>query len=84
MPFVNFDDLPEYQQEEIRDMHSRWDPEEFHRFKFFIKADGEVSRRRGHHTLTDAEDEKIMDMLRAPDPRTKGDLSHYRTAFFGL
>jgi hypothetical protein len=74
--------MSEVQKAEAHGLRQKWDSKEFHRFRFWIKDDGHVSRRMGHHRLTQAAGAEIDAMLRGEPVRSKGDLAGYTTATF--
>jgi hypothetical protein len=84
MSFVDFRELSPPLQAEAYLMRPKWPLDELERFAFWVKPDGHLSRRAGHHQLAKAEGKKIDAMLRAEPVRSKGDLAHYKTARFSL
>ena len=64
MAFVPFRLLTFEQANEVIALWPNWNPFELRRFKFWVKPDGHISRKKGHHTLTDEEGAKIDAMLR--------------------
>lgn len=53
MPLVEWKDMTEVQRSEAIELRPRWESEVFPNFAFWIKPDGSVSRRFGHHSLTE-------------------------------
>lgn len=84
MSYVDFGDLTPAQRAEALVMRPKWEREEFQRFAFWLKPDGHLSRRFGHHRLTNAAGAEIDAMLRGKPVRSKGDMASYVTAKFGL
>ena len=91
--WYDFEDLPERLRLQARVLRPRWPHEEFRRFQFRVKADGNVSARVGDHKLTAEAAAEIDKWLAEPAPHPskrklsaneRGDLSHFRTATFGL
>ena len=81
MSFIDFDKLTVAQQIEARAMRLKWPfPEEFLRFSFWIKPDGHLSRRAGHHQLTAAAGAEIDAELRrcGAAARSKTDLDDWK------
>jgi hypothetical protein len=79
MGFVNFAYLSADQQDEARLRRPKWHPSEFPRFKFWVRADGHVSEKPGHHQLTAAEIKRMMTELGEPlDPPGKGSLREWK------
>lgn len=62
--FVDFVRLTTSQQSQARRLRPKWASDAFPRFAFWIRPNGMVSRRFGHHQLTKAEGEKLDAMLR--------------------
>lgn len=85
MPFVDYDDLLERQKMEAHLLRPRWGREQFHRFAFWVKQDGHLSKSPGHHTLTD-EERARLDALGDPFDTygVKGSIRHLRTATFSM
>lgn len=81
--YVPFNELTTIQKEQAIGLRLKWPKAEFLRFQFWVKDDGQISRRAGHHTLTVEEGAKIDAMLR-DDVRTRGDLRDFKTADFSI
>lgn len=81
--FVPFAQCTKAQRIEAIRLHPKWRPAEFNRMEFWIKPDGHVSRRAGHHTLTAAALEDVRGALH-PVARSKHDLQDFKTAKFSL
>jgi hypothetical protein len=69
--FVPFRLLSFAQAKEAIALRPKWNPLELRRFSFWVKADGHISKRNGHHTLTDEEAKKLDAMLRGDVERSK-------------
>jgi hypothetical protein len=80
----DFELLTTAQQAEAISLRPKWSAEEFIRFKFWVKADGHVSRRAGHHQLTRTAGAAIDAMLSGKSVRSKGDLAGFKSAVFHL
>jgi len=83
MSFVDYLDLAPALQAEAHLLRPKWPLAELERFAFWLKPNGHLSRRAGHHRLTKVEGDKIDAMLRETS-REKGDLGGFVTARFGL
>lgn len=55
MPFVDFDKLGSRHQEQIRKTRPKWSEHDLNRFAFWVRPNGEMSWRLGHHRLTERE-----------------------------
>lgn len=77
MTYVPFNDLPLALKAEVAALRPKLKPDELPRFEFWIKPDGHVSRRGGHHQLTKEAGEEIDRFLKA-EPRSKGDLKEWK------
>lgn len=85
MPYIPYVHLTEGQQKEIQLLRPKWPAEEFPRFQFWVKPDGKMSRRAGHHSLTHEAFSVYDAMFKARDfVRSKGDLRDYKTANFSM
>jgi hypothetical protein len=84
MAYVAFFRLTKPQRVQAIELRRGWRPSEFARTAFWVCADGHVSRRNGHHQLTDEAGAAVDLMLRGDDVRTRGDLRDYRTAAFTM
>ena len=86
--FVDFDKLTPEQRGEVAAVYGDWPPAQRRRFRFWVKPDGHVSRRRGHHEMTAAAAKAIENELRFDDPPPsardieKGSLRHHKVCRF--
>jgi len=71
MSFVPFRLLTFEQANEAIALRPKWNPLELRRFKFWVKPNGHISRKKGHHTLTEEEGAKIDAMLRGEEVRSR-------------
>ena len=79
MGFVNFAYLSSDQQAEATFLRPKWSLSEFPRFKFWVRRDGHISKKPGHHKLTSAEISRMMRELGEPtDPPGKGSLREWK------
>lgn len=65
------------QQEEAFALRPSWKPTDFRLFEFWVKPDDHLSRRGGHHQLTE-EGFKELNLKYFGDPRVKGDLRDWK------
>ena len=84
MPYVPFSQLTAKQKMPARRLRPKWQDHDFTRMQFWVKPDGDLSRRTGHHTLTEEAGAEIDSMLVLTDVRSKGDLADYKTADFSM
>lgn len=78
----DFEKMTDAQKAEAIALRPKWSRNEFRRFNFWIKPDGHVSRRSGHHMLTREADDELTQLALGKSVRTKGDLSEFITATF--
>jgi hypothetical protein len=71
MPYVDYDNLTITQKCEVEHLPWLHVSAERHRFAFWIKPDGHVSRRSGHKTITAAEGAKIDAMLNGEEIKSR-------------
>lgn len=76
MSFVEWKRLTAAQKIEATQLRPRWHLTDFKDFAFWVKADGHLSRRGGHHEMTEGAYKRIVGRFSAP-PRTKGDLAEW-------
>ena len=69
MSFVNYTDLTITQKREAILLRPKWAATDFPRFMMWVKPDGHISRKAGHHRLTEAEGKAIENFLRHEDER---------------
>jgi len=76
MPYLTWDKLTFKQKIQVRMLRMHWKPEEFHDFEFFITKEGNASRGKGSHKLTDAACQRQIDKIAGIDiyHAEKGDL----------
>lgn len=77
MGLVLWKDMTPAQRVEAIKLRPKWHMSDFPNFEFWIKADGHVSRRGGHHRLTEEAYQRAKANMEAP-PRSKGDLSNWK------
>jgi hypothetical protein len=77
-------DMPPAQKSEARSLRPRWAPLEFERMSFWMKRDGELSRRAGHHELIDREQRKIIEAARKAWDRTPEMSRKWKSATFSF
>ena len=58
-------------------LRPKWHLRDFKNFAFWVKPDGHVSRRGGHHELLEGAYQSILARYAKP-VRTKGDLSEWK------
>jgi hypothetical protein len=78
MTYVRFDRMDASQQAEARALRPRLPAAEFANFEFWVKADGHLSRRGGHHQITEEAYQAILKKHVGTEPRTKGDLRDFK------
>jgi hypothetical protein len=79
--WVEFENLTMAQQSEAMALRPKWPVEDFRRFEFWLKDDGHVSRRGGHHKMTRMAWAEECAKFTEP-VRSKNDLADYVTATF--
>ena len=52
MSYVPYKRLTSAQATAVRALHPDWEPKQLVRFEFWVKKDGTMSRKKGHHQLT--------------------------------
>ena len=77
MAYVEFKKLTPAQRVEAVKLRPRWHMADFKNFAFWVKADGHLSRRGGHHELLEGAYQAIIKRYEAP-PRNKGDLAEWK------
>lgn len=78
MGYVDFDNLSADQQAQVIALRPKLKREELSRLAFFVTRLGAISKRNGHHQLTDRAGKEIDAMLRAGrTARSKGDLQDW-------
>ncbi len=60
MPLVPWKSMTAAQRVEAIGLRPRWHLSDFPNFEFWIKADGHVSRRGGHHSISEAAHREFM------------------------
>jgi hypothetical protein len=76
--FVPFARLTRLQRIEARELRPKWKHDEFIRFSFWICKDGHISKRLGHHELTEVAWRGAMQRLSGEADRSKGDLRDWK------
>lgn len=67
MPLVRYDQMPPYQQHCVREIYNDWKPEDYADFAFWVRADGQLAKRRaGRHQMTDEAAKRHMAKYTAP------------------
>ncbi len=74
MPYVAYRDLTPAQRLAALRYNPRVHPEDAMRHQFWVRPDGGISRRPGHHELTAEAYAEEMRKLRGEPVRSKGDL----------
>lgn len=77
MAFVTWKAMSTAQRVEATRLRPNWRLDDFKDFAFWIKPDGHVSRRGGHHEMVEDAFQRIMERYTA-EPRTKGDLGDWK------
>lgn len=80
--YVDFRDLTPKQRMEARALRPNWPISEFLRVSFWVKADGHLSRRTGHHQITDVEGKKIEALAKDAWDRTPKMSKKWKSATF--
>lgn len=78
MPYVEWKQMTPAQRQEAVKLRPNWHPLDFKNFAFWIKADTHVSRRGGHHELTEGAYQAILDRYTKPDRSSSSDLSDWK------
>lgn len=52
MAYVPYKRLTNEQAAAVRGLRPDWEPKQLVRFEFWVRKDGAVSRKKGHHQLT--------------------------------
>jgi hypothetical protein len=85
MGFVNYVDLTPPQKSAAILARPKWSQETFARMMFWVRPNGHISRRAGHHQLTNAESEAIYNGLENSrdrgqplSPPGKGDVREWK------
>lgn len=73
MAYIEFTELTTAQRLEAIHLRPAWHLSNFRKFQFWIKPDGHVSHRKGHHQIGAEGDAMIDAMLEGDDVRSKGD-----------
>lgn len=79
MSYRPYAEMLEDEQAVARSLRSDWKLEEFPRFEFWVCKDGHISRKPGHHRLTETAFAEIKARF-LDDPRTRGDLRDWKGA----
>lgn len=74
---VKWKDMTAAQRVEAVGLRPKWHTSDFPKFAFYIKADGHVSRRGGHHELTKEAYDAEMAKFNTP-PSDKGGLTKWK------
>ena len=69
MTYVNYADLTATQKREAILLRPKLAATDFPRFMFWVKPDGHISRKAGHHRLTEAEGRAIENFLNPTNDR---------------
>jgi len=77
MSLVLWKHLTPAQRLEAIALRPKWHLSDFSNFAFWIRPDGHVSRRGGHHALTEEAYQRAKANLDAP-VRSKGDLAEWK------
>lgn len=77
MGYAIWKDMTPAQRLEAIKLRPQWHMSDFPNFAFWIKADGHVSQRGGHHQLTEKAYQRAITNLNAA-PRSKGDLAEWK------
>lgn len=77
MAFVPFDNLSTGQKSEVIAVRLKWPLADLSRCEFWIKPDGHMSRKLGHHRLTKEANKAIYAKFK-DEPRSKGDLLDWK------
>lgn len=72
--FIDFLKLSDEHKAEIRTVYQNDPDSNLARFAFWVKKDGTMSRKKGHHRMTEAEGKKLDDWL-------VDDRAHSKTSF---
>lgn len=78
MAYVRFDQMDALQQAEARALRPHWRAADLPNFEFWVKADGHLSRRGGHHQMTGQAYQAILKKHVGTEPRSKGDLRDFK------
>lgn len=82
--WIDYADMRASQKAEARLLRPRWAPLEFYRMAFWIKPDGKISRRAGHHQLIDREARKIEADAKEAWDRTPEMSRKWKSATFSM
>lgn len=77
MPLVIWSEMTDAQRLEAIALRPKWHTADFPNFEFWIKSDGHVSRRGGHHRLTEEAYQRAKANFSA-SPRSNGDLAAWK------
>jgi hypothetical protein len=80
--FVDFRDLTGLQRIEARSLRPKWKGADFLRMSFWVKPDGKISRRAGHHQLVDFEARKIEGRMKRAWDQTPEMSRKWKSATF--
>ncbi len=83
MAFVPYKYLSSAQKTQIQSLRPHLTEDQLVRFQYWVKPDGTISRKSGHHTLTKESQSEIMNQINAP-ARSKGDLQDYKSCDFSM
>lgn len=84
MTYVPFTKLTAAQAKQAIRLRPKWNADDFNRMEFWVRSNGHVSKRAGHHQLTKEARAEIDAMLTGSNVTTKGSLAGYKTADFTL
>lgn len=74
--FIDWDNLTATQQKEVLAVYT--DHADMWRFAFWVKKDGHMSRKKGHHDMSKRGQAAIDAMLKGTSVRSKGDLREWK------
>ena len=77
MAYVEWKKLMVAQRLEATKLRPKWHLSDFKNFAFWVKPDGHLSRRGGHHEMTKGAYDRIMARYAKLD-RVKGDLADWK------
>lgn len=77
MPYIAFNKLTTAQRLEAVKLRPKWHLTDFKNFAFWVRPNGHLSRRGGHHELLEGAYQSIMSRYGKP-ARSKGDLSDWK------
>jgi len=77
MPYIDWKNLSPTQRLDAVKVRPQWHTDDFKSFSFWVRQDGCVSQRPGHHQLLESAYQAAMGHLKAT-PRSKGDLADWK------